>query len=341
MQQDHFVQAVKTGPSGKSQLMNHPLVAIVLLAAAFGLLVWNEGKTDYSQIAATSTEISSDTESADAGLQGKLVSVSGLLTTADLISDGQYLKPASYIALERTVEMFAWIEKKNTTGEGANQIVTYDYEKIWLRGPADATTFANPLGHENPVMAVREFKTKASSAKIGAFSVDMASVTLPSFSPLKLTADKVLPYPGVHVAGDDFLFVGRGTNYAPQVGDLRIKYSVLESNVPVTVFGALRGTSIATFTDAENHSLQQIVRGNRSQALAALKSQQAMTTWVARVFGLLLMWGALVAFMKPTGLIGRSVGSVASMSASSVRVVSLIIALALSAAAIFVGISMA
>lgn len=341
MQQDHFTQTVKTGPSGKSQLMNHPLAAVVLLSAAFGLLIWNEGKTDYSQIAATSTEISADAASTDAGLQGKLVSVSGLLSTTDLISDGQYLKPAPYAALERSVEMFAWTESKNTSGEGQNQTATYDYRKAWTRSPLGANTFVHPEGHENPVMAVRDFKTKATNAKIGAFSVDMASVTLPGLHSLSLTADKVLPYPGVRVAGDDYLFVGRGTDFLPEVGDFRIKYSVLESNTPVTVFGALRGSSIATFTDAQNHSLQQIVRGNRAEALSALKSQQAMTTWVARVFGLLLMWGALIAFMKPTGLIGRSVGSVASMSTSSVRIVSLIVALVLTAIAVFAGISMA
>ncbi|MBI2638066.1 hypothetical protein HYW83_00545 [Candidatus Peregrinibacteria bacterium] len=312
------------GSSSASNLLKNPIVGVLLLLAGLALLIWNEGRADYSQIAATSTEIDSETPPTDNSLEGKLVSVSGLLTTVDLISDGQYLKPGQYVALERTVEMYAWIEHKNEN--------KYDYDKAWLRGPADARTFANPQGHENPVMAVREFTTKANNGKVGAFSVDMASVTIPGLSPLQLTADKVIPYPGVQIAGDDYLFVGRGTSYAPQVGDLRIKYSVLESNIPVTVFGALRGKSVATFTDEQNNSLHQIVRGNRAQALSALKSQQETMTWVARAIGLLVMWGGLMPIFRKVS---------PNMAMGKLRLVTFVIALVLAVVGVFAGISIA
>lgn len=313
------------GSSSASNLLKNPIVGVLLLLAGLALLIWNEGKVDYSQIAVTSVEIDSETPPADNSFAGKLVSVSGLLTTVDLISDGQYLKPSSYVALERTVEMYAWAERKNTDE-------TYSYEKAWLRGPDDARTFANPQGHENPVMAVREFKTKANNGKVGAFSVDMASVTLPGFSPLQLTADKVISYPGVQIAGDDYLFVGRGTSYAPEIGDLRIKYSVLESNIPATVFGALRGKSIAAFTDEQGVSFHQIYRGNRTQALSAIKSQQEAMTWVARVIGLLVLWGGLIPIFKKFS---------PDMAMGKLRLVTLFIAALLTVAGVFVGISIA
>lgn len=330
--QDHFSETKKAGSSSVSNLLKNPIVGVLIVIAGFALLVWNESKVDYSQIAATSAEIDSETPPSDNSFEGKLVSVSGLLTSVDLLSDGQYLKPANYIALERTVEMYAWAERKNTTGEGEKQTVTYDYEKTWLRGPDDARTFARPQGHENPVMAVREFKAKANNGKVGTFSVDMASVTLPGLSPLQLTDDKVISYPGVKIAGDDFLFVGRGTSYSPEVGDLRIKYSVLESNAPVTVFGALRGKSIATFTDDQGVSFHQIYRGNRAQALSAIKSQQETMTWVARVIGLLVLWGGSVPILRKFS---------PDMAMGKLRLVTLLIAALLAVAGVFVGISIA
>ncbi|MEK9133089.1 MAG: TMEM43 family protein [Patescibacteria group bacterium] len=318
---------VKKAPGGN--LLRNPLIGLVLLAAAFGLLIWNENKVDISQIAVKSVEIAAD-GTADKDMQGKLVSVSGPLVSTEQLSDGQYLKPGAYVALERTVEMYAWMESSSSTNSETQE--TYNYNKNWTTRPIGSGMFKSPVGHENPVMAVQNYTRKATSAKVGAYSIDMSSVKLPETTPLSLNNDNVMYFPGSRIDGD-VLFVGRGSPSSPEIGDLRIKYSVVEPNVFVTVFGALQGTMLATYTDANNNSLYNMVKGNRAQALSNMQKSEVMMTWVARVIGLLLMWGGLI-------ILSGKVAGLAAMNPMTMRIVMLLVALVLTGAGVFIGTSM-
>lgn len=323
---------VTKAPGGS--LLKNPLVGLVLLVAAFGLLIWNENKVDLSQIAVKSVEIAADGTGEVKDLQGKLVSVSGPLVSTEQLSDGQYLKPGAYVALERTVEMYAWIETSDTkTGQnGAADQTTYNYNKNWTARPVGSRMFKSPAGHENPIMAIQNYTVKATSAKVGAYSIDMGNVKLPETTPLQLNSNNVMYFPGSRIDGN-ILFVGRGSPYSPQIGDLRIKYSVVEPNVFVTVFGALQGAMLATYTDANNNSLYSMVKGNRAQALSNMQKSEAMMTWVARVIGLLLMWGGLI-------ILAGKVAGLATMNPMTMRIVALLVALILTGAGSFIGMSM-
>lgn len=324
--------------------LNSPLMGLILLVAAFGLLIWNEGKVDMSQIAATSTELASETVTTDTTMNGKLVSVSGALTTGELVGDGQYLKPGPYVSVERTVEMYSWLESSSSTQTAGSQetVSTPTYNKQWTARPVDARMFKVPAGHENPVMVVASLTKKAQSAKVGAYSVDMSTMKVPdSMKPLQLTNDNIMFFPGMRIEGTDLLFIGRGTPSNPEIGDLRIKYKVLQGGATVTAFGGLRGQTITAYTDASNNTLASLVLGNRNQALADMKNQQVMMTWVARVVGLLILWGAMIIFFKPTGVIGKAMPSVAAMSSMTMRIVTLIIAVVLTIVGVLVGTSIA
>lgn len=326
-----FVEIKKPGTA--KNLLKNPIVGVILVIAALGLLIWNEGRADMSQIAATAQELNPDAVAAEADVQGKPISVTGMLTTPELLGDSQYLKPGQYLMMQREVEMYAWMEVKNTKTTADNQEeVTYDYQKQWLRTPLDHYTFKVPSGHENPVMAVRDYTAKATVGKIGAYSLDMAGLTVAGLEPLNLTFDNIISFPGVSIDRDNILFVGRGTPYVPEIGDLRIKYTVLPANIVATVFGALRGSVISTYTDAENNTLYRMMKGNRAQALSAMQKEEVIMTWVARVIGLLLVWGGAVVLLPRIA---------ASMNPMTIRIVGLIIALVLTAVGVFVGSSMA
>lgn len=307
--------------SGGSNVLKNPLVGVLLVVAAFGLLFWNEKRVDVSQLAATSQAILADEVSSDTSLQGQFVSVSGPLTSTETLSDGDYLKPGPYLALERTVEMYAWHESKD---EAKN---TYNYNEIWISNPVDSRYFNNPVGHENPVMIVQALTKKVLGAKVGAYNIDMASAKLPSLQSLSLSNDNIVALPNVRIDSGERLFIGRGTSYTPQIGDLRISYKVLPANSLATVFGALSGQRIATYTDSNKNEVYELVLGDRTQALGRLQSQEQMMTWVARVVGFLLMWGGLIALLQKF---------MANVTPGKARLIGLVIAALLTVGTVFI-----
>jgi len=109
---DKFTEVSRTGYGNRIiKSIKGIFFGFILFIASFGVLYWNEGRIDFSNIAKTAIEINSQTL-ADSSLNGKLVSVSGLVTTDQTIGDDLFLKPDKFIAIERRVEMYAWVEEK-------------------------------------------------------------------------------------------------------------------------------------------------------------------------------------------------------------------------------------
>lgn len=328
---DHVVVTQKTSPLGTSNLAKNPIVGVLLLVAAFGLLIWGEKKVDVSQLAATSVEVSSDAVSDDQSLQGKFVSVTGPLTSTEALGDGDYLKPGPYLAVERTVEMYSWIERKSTTpGSDGTETVTYDYVKDWTNNPLAPSAFQERAGHENPVLLVPQLTKKVTSAKVGAYFIDPASATLPGMTQLTLSNENIYLVPRAQFADGNTLFIGQGTSFSPVVGDLRIRYKVLPVGKTMTVFGALQGQRLATFVDPSGTKVYQVAAGDRATALSSLASAEVMMTWVIRVVGLLLMWGGLISLLQKF---------MAAASPGSVKMIALVVALILTVGAVFIGAS--
>lgn len=129
------------------------VLGVVLFFGSFFLLYWNEGRVDLSPVARTAVEISATT--IDKSAQGNLVSMTGILTSPQLLSDDLFIKPGKYIALNRDVDMFAWVEHKETktqknNGGSETKITTYTYAKEWTASPEDSSSFRHPQSHQNP-----------------------------------------------------------------------------------------------------------------------------------------------------------------------------------------------
>ena len=82
---------------------------LILFLGAFGVIYWNEGKVDISEIGKTAAKVSAET--VDISADGKLVAVTGKAVSTEKLGDSMFLKPADYLAFSRSVEMYAWVEK--------------------------------------------------------------------------------------------------------------------------------------------------------------------------------------------------------------------------------------
>jgi hypothetical protein len=279
------------------------LIGVLIFFLAFFILWNNEGSVDFSRVARTSVPVAAST--LDSGASGKLVSLSGKMSTVDLVSDPQFLKPGSYLQLSRRVEIFAWQEKSQSEtqdklGGGSETKTTYTYTKVWTANPKDSSRFQVPAGHENPPLPVESMTFTALTGKLGVYSIDPQNMELPKPVPLGLTAEMLLP--GQTLSGG-LIFSGKGTLQSPQVGDLRISYAAVPSPINVTAFGKLEEDSLVPYLYKGKDKLYRAVKGSRDEAIAQMAAEHSAAVWAVRIVGFLMMWGGLFLFLNPLNAI--------------------------------------
>lgn len=166
------------------------LIGIALFIGAFVVLFLNEGRVNLSEIAKTSTHIEATTQAAP-NLNSKLVSLTGDLTTEELIGDYIFIKPDKYLLLKRTVEMFAWDEDVNTetkknTGGSETTTKTYSYYTKWTSSPEKTSNFKKPENHFNPPKSIENYSIQANKGKMGIYTIDVKDLNLPPSRELEL-----------------------------------------------------------------------------------------------------------------------------------------------------------
>lgn len=270
---------------------------IILFIAGFPLLFWNEGRAvkRYKALAeGAGAVVSVSADKVDAANEGKLIHISGLATTKEVLTDGvgasapvvsvsadrvdpakngklihvsgtasssgaipdkDFGVSARAIKLERRVKMYQWTEKSGA------------YSKTWSGKPIDSRRFAQPQGHENPqAMPFRSKRLVSRNVKVGAFDVPKKYMSrFDDFTPLRLTPSDVdLPAnmaSRVKVYNGD-LFIGNNPN-APAVGDVMISYRVVKP-MDVTLIGKQNGSAIEPYSTGSGPAIEMFAKGKKS-----------------------------------------------------------------------------
>lgn len=342
---DSFSETTTTGYGSRIiQSIKGVVIGLVLFVASFGLLYWNEGRVDLSNMAKVSTEISSATVSVDSSLTGKLISTTGVVNSDQMIGDNLFLNPDRLIAAEREVEMYSWIEKsesrsKTNTGGSETTETIYTYSKDWEKNPKSPNHFKHPEGHKNPQKSLGSYTNKVTAATVGVYHFDPQSVTLPNFSPLSLHAQNVTLSDGATLANGSYLFInksGGGTFDSPQVGDLRISYRVLRPGFDGTIFGKLNGSKIDPYFDQDGNNLYRVFTGTRDQGIATLHTEYTTLLWILRLVGFLLMWFGLSALFGPISILMNILPIFGAISRSLIGVITFLVAFLLTSVTILV-----
>lgn len=177
------------------------------------------------------------------------------------------------IRLDRRVEMYQWAEKKSKDDN-------YTYELQWRCDDVNSYQFKYSNGHHNPQRNpdIYSKTTNAKSVFLGAFSLrDVQIQSLDAFRPCALTGrDRVIEdeakssnvfidstvvvknQTGGHIEkgfshGDTEYLLFNGTLSNPVPGTIRISYSAVYEDGPVTVVAVQDGTSFRPFTEADAH----------------------------------------------------------------------------------------
>ena len=158
--QDSFTQVEnRSWFSRIGQSFKNLLIGLVLLAIAFSLLFWNEGRAVHRAKTLKDGEgavvaIAADDTSPDN--DGRLVHMTGTATTDETLADSVFgVSVKSALKLRRTVEMYQWNERteetsKTKVGGGEEVTTTYSYDKAWSDTLTPSRQFKQPEGHANP-----------------------------------------------------------------------------------------------------------------------------------------------------------------------------------------------
>jgi len=330
---DQVTETTVTGfMQGIMQSIKGVIVGLILFLAAFVVLWWNEGRIDVAEIARGSKHVNADT--IGKANDGKLVSITGELTSEESLGDPGYLDFGPYIALNRKPEMYAWFEHKTTRTQkklGGRKVkkVTSTYQEKWTDKPPDSDSFSEPEGHLNPTPLVMSRSYTVRQASVGPIRIDPRSARLPDPPSVSITRKNYIPSPNARMQGD-YIFIGQGTIQDPKVGDLRISYSAVMSGTGVTMFGKLNGDSIEPYLYAKKGRLYRAIAGSREDAIAKMATEHKASTWILRAVGLLMMWIGLCLFFGPINAVLDFVPVLGGVGRSLVGVAMFAVALTLS-----------
>lgn len=248
---------------------------------------------------ATKTELAKVFKNAKpvAGAQdGSMAFVTGVPEVSE-IGDPGYLENGKYIRIEKRKEYYAVVSTKRseTRKEGTKKITTshYEYSLQWTTNPQPIegreksrwAEFANsnniPRYTENPVASGDTSTTiNTQSAKVNGYSIPVAEVQFKS---------------GGKNLDPQYL---SGSADSPQIGDVRLAYTVYPADSKYTFAGDKSGQSI-TSTMVDDSPMLIASAGEFKNLMSALKSGDRLMWWLYLIIGFVLMSAGLHMMVGP------------------------------------------
>ena len=301
------------------------LFGLIAVCAAVVLLWVNEGravKTRKTLDEGAKDFVTVPFDKVDAANEGKLVYVTGMASTSEVLRDDVLNVSAPALKLRRVVEYYQWVEdKKSETkkslGGGEETVVTYTYAKKWTGRPVDSSRFNRSAGHENPKVVLDDLTLTAEPIALGAFTLsDGLAGRISTYTPLVPEEGGEVPdavaEKKVQAEGDGFYIGDDPKN--PAVGDMRVSH---EAALPgeVSVIAAQSGSSFEPYSAKAGGRIEMLSEGVRSAESmfeGAQKSNKVLT-WVLRAVGAVIMFIGFSALFRPLSVIADVVPLVGSI----------------------------
>jgi len=321
------------------------LVGLALFVAAFPVLFMNEGcavKT-YRDLSSLGNEvISVDSLKVDPANNLKPVHMSGTAKTDEVLTDSAFNYSANAIHLDRSVEMFQWIESKSQKtqkklGGGEETVTTYDYKTGWSSSAVDSSIFKQPQGHQNPgAMPYEAMRISAQSVVLGAFRLIPGQISgIGGAETVNFTAAEIAKLPPDIRAkakpSGEWLFLGANSQ-SPQVGDVRISLKVVKSPKEISVIAVQNGDTFQPYRGKEgtNQLLTEMGTIDAAGMIQSAQDANVMRTWIVRFVGLVMMYMGLMMVFKPLVTVADVVPAVGGLLKIGLGLFSGIVAFALS-----------
>lgn len=347
---DTFVETVSV--SWFSRIKNSVvgvLIGLLLILGTVWLLFWNEGRTireARSLSEGAGIVVAVDADAVDAANDGKLVHVSGPVTTDSRPADDAFGIMVDGVRLVRNVEMYQWKQssRSETTtkvGGGEETVTTYSYAKEWSDSPEDSSRFKVPAGHENPSMEIRNKSFQVASGKLGAFDLDHRVLSgIGGDRTLDLTREQAAAittaYGGAKrvTVADDRIYLGADPT-SPTVGDYRISYTVAPLGV-VSVVAKQAGDGFEPYRTRIGNEILLVDDGDvpAAEMFASAQADNAMLKWILRAVGLVVMFIGFALIMGPLGVLADVLPPVGSLARMGTGIVAFLLTVTVGSATI-------
>lgn len=323
-----FLDKIKNAFSGL-------IFGLILFIGSFILLWWNEGNclrmvqlNDYVK----KNVVSIDVNTINPANNGKLVYVSGNAISTETLTDNLNIGMKNAIALFRNVEMYQWVEMKNNSthknmGGSSTTTTTYSYSKKWEKNLINSSSFNQSQDHQNP----SEFKVPSTSiyaqnVKFGAFNLSQNQI-----SSIKTTLPITnLPENSYFKNSGGYYYYGANEG-DPQIGDLKISYSYVPSNTPISIIAEQNNNNlIPDITPRGQFSNVTMGIVSSDQIIQNLNNQNALVTMGLRLLGVVLMFFGLSLLVAPLTVLADIVPFLSYITNAISGVILFLIALALS-----------
>ncbi len=310
------------------------LIGFLMVPGSCLLIAWNEYRTIHRtqgliQAEKVVVEVASPFEIVPEQ-QDRLVHVNGTATTDELLQDGHFEIGRKVLRLERLVDMFQWVERKESKtrdkiGGGKETITTYDYQKKWHSDRVNSDQFEQPSGHANPQPHYESKSIVTKEATLGAFRLRPTLVTnLNAWKDVPLEESVVLGKLAEadrahHKIEGGYLYYGNETPSTtdPKVGDQRIQFRMVEP-MSVSLLSQQKGTGFEPFKTNNGETIESIVAGDVSAVKMFDELRFENTTlatilrvvgWLLSCIGFCLIAGPLHALANFVPLLGKMVGT--------------------------------
>ncbi len=290
------------------------LVGLALFIAAFPVLFMNEGcavKTARDLGSLAKEVVSVNAAAVDQANNGKPVHASGDAKTDELLADPILNYSANALHLDRSVEMFQWIEdqkekKEKQVGGSEKTTTTYEYRTDWSASAIDSSKFKQPDGHRNPgSLPYEAMSVSAKNVTLGAYRLIPGQISqISGKEKVNFTAAEIAKLPPElrtkAKPSGEWLFLGANAQQ-PQVGDSRMRLEVVKSPQAISVIAVQNGDTFQAYRGKEG-TQQLLVSMGTIDAVGMVQSAQdanVTRTWIVRFVGLFLMYFGLMMVFKP------------------------------------------
>lgn len=293
------------------------LIGLLLVAGMIWLLFWNEGRTIREARSLTEgadVVVSVGAGSIDAANEGRLIHVTGPVTTSSHPADMAFGVIADGVRLVRRVEMYQWREEARSetvtkVGGGEETATTYDYVKAWVDEPQDSSRFRVPGGHENPPMEIRSQRFQLRDARLGAFELDAPILDrIGGERPLALTREQIVAI-GETAGGRLVSLVDKGAYLgidptSPQIGDYRISYTVAPLGM-ISVIAGQAGAKFVPYKTSVGNEILLVEEGviAADAMFASAQAENRLLKWILRAAGLLFLFVGFTLVLAPIAVV--------------------------------------
>lgn len=333
-----FVEVTRQGFGSRAKgSIGGVFFGFILVAGTVALLFWGEGRAvkRYKALkegAGAVVEVSS--AKVDPTMEGKLVHISGDAKTSGPISDAEFGVSEDAIKLQRTVEMYQWVENvksetKNKVGGGTETVKTYSYSKEWRGSLVDSSSFKDPSAPQNPkTMPFESASFLANGVTVGAFS-------LPKFLISKISGTEILPIASLDNASaavkekakvsNGSVYIGNDPN-VPNLGDVRITFGIIRPG-PVSVVAQQKGNSFVSY-QAKTGNVDLLSRGivPAAEMFQAAQEANKVMTWGIRIVGFVLLLVGFGLILKPISVFASVLPFLGKIAAAGTGIIGFLLA---------------